>query len=65
MTIPMSKAVKYNKLRERVERLEDKLKAVKHFLNKVRDMDYIRVERLWVITSLEKILEGVDKKEEK
>ncbi len=46
-------------LRERIAELEAKLEVVKHFLNKVRDRDYIRVERSWVITSLEKILDEV------
>ena len=46
-------------LRERIVELEVKLDAINHFLKKVRDRDYIRVERSWVITSLEKILNEV------
>ena len=32
MTIPMSEAVKYNRLKQRIERLEDKLEAVREFV---------------------------------
>lgn len=32
MTIPMSEAVKYNRLRQRIERLEDKLEDVREFV---------------------------------
>ncbi len=46
-------------LRERIAELEVKLEAINHFLKKVRDRDYIRVERSWVIMSLEKILDEV------
>ena len=33
MTIPMSEAVKYNRLRKRLQRLEDKLEAVETILS--------------------------------
>ncbi len=43
---------------EHIQELEAKLDSIKHFLNTVRGRDYLRVERSWVITSLEKILDG-------
>ena len=43
---------------EHIQELEAKLDSIKHFLNIVRSRDYIRVERSWVITRLEKILDG-------
>jgi hypothetical protein len=43
---------------EHIQESEAKLDAIKHFLNTVRDRDYIRVERSWVITRLEKVLDG-------
>lgn len=36
----------------------EKLEAVHQLLKKVRDRDEIRVDRSWIITSLEKILEA-------
>jgi len=32
MTIPTSEAVKYNRIRQRIDRLEDKLEAVREFV---------------------------------
>lgn len=52
MTIPMSEAVKYNWRRERLERLEGTLEAVRKYL------DSIVIPSVSDVTYLKKLLQG-------
>ena len=55
MTIPMDEAVKYNWIRNRIERLEYKLEAVKKWAEKWIDKEttWSRGKALWKILEAE------------